>query len=72
MDERERQVKAALDTVAGQYDSVLSDCPPTLSLLTLNGLAAAHGVIIPMHVCAARGPLRRQGLQDRRAAQRAP
>ena len=48
MDERERQLKAAIDTVASQYDFVLIDCPPTLSLLTLNGLAAAHGVIIPM------------------------
>ena len=48
MDERERQLKAALDTVGSQYDFVLIDCPPTLSLLTLNGLAAAHGVIIPM------------------------
>jgi len=48
MEERERQLKRAIDTVSGQYDFVLIDCPPTLSLLTLNGLAAAHGVIIPM------------------------
>jgi chromosome partitioning protein len=48
MDERELQLKAAIDTIADQYDFVLIDCPPTLSLLTLNGLAAAHGVIIPM------------------------
>jgi len=48
MQERERQLKAALQAVAGDYDFVLIDCPPTLSLLTLNGLAAAHGVIIPM------------------------
>ncbi len=48
MDERERQLKAAIDTVAADYDFVLIDCPPTLSLLTLNGLAAAHGVISPM------------------------
>ena len=48
MEQRERQLKAAIDTVATQYDFVLIDCPPTLSLLTLNGLAAAHGVIIPM------------------------
>ncbi|ALM85406.1 ParA family protein [Bordetella sp. N] len=48
MEEREGQLKAALDTVADDYDFVLIDCPPTLSLLTLNGLAAAHGVIIPM------------------------
>ena len=33
---------------AGDYDFVLIDCPPTLSLLTLNGLCSAHGVIVPM------------------------
>jgi len=48
MESRERQLKAAILGVAEQYDFVLIDCPPTLSLLTLNGLAAAHGVIIPM------------------------
>ncbi|AOB33256.1 chromosome partitioning protein [Bordetella sp. H567] len=48
MEERERQLKNALDTVVEEYDFILIDCPPTLSLLTLNGLAAAHGVIIPM------------------------
>jgi chromosome partitioning protein len=31
-----------------QYDFILIDCPPSLSLLTLNGLCCAHGVIIPM------------------------
>jgi chromosome partitioning protein len=48
MEERERQLKNALDTVLHEYDFILIDCPPALSLLTLNGLAAAHGVIIPM------------------------
>jgi chromosome partitioning protein len=48
MNEREQQLQKALDLVAKDYDYVLIDCPPTLSLLTLNGLAAAHGVIIPM------------------------
>ncbi len=48
MQERELQLKQALAKVEDQYDFVLIDCPPTLSLLTLNGLAAAHGVIIPM------------------------
>lgn len=48
MDERELQLKNAISLIADKYDFILIDCPPTLSLLTLNGLAAAHGVIIPM------------------------
>ena len=48
LDDREQQLKHAIATVADRYDFVLIDCPPTLSLLTLNGLTAAHGVIIPM------------------------
>lgn len=48
MDKREQQLKQALDHNQNDYDFILIDCPPTLSLLTLNGLAAAHGVIIPM------------------------
>ncbi|WP_417277281.1 ParA family protein [Castellaniella sp.] len=48
MEHRESQLKRALDQVAEDYDFILIDCPPTLSLLTLNGLAGAHGVIIPM------------------------
>ncbi|AOI69010.1 chromosome partitioning protein [Burkholderia ubonensis] len=48
IDNRERRLKAALERVADDYDFVLIDCPPTLSLLTLNGLCAAHGVVIPM------------------------
>lgn len=47
-DERELRLKAALQPVLGEYDFVLIDCPPSLSLLTLNGFCAAHGVIIPM------------------------
>ena len=48
MEDRELQLKHAIVSVRADYDFVLIDCPPTLSLLTLNGLAAAHGVIIPM------------------------
>ncbi|MFV0282914.1 MAG: ParA family protein [Castellaniella sp.] len=48
MNDREMQLKRALSKVAQDYDFILIDCPPTLSLLTLNGLAGAHGVIIPM------------------------
>ena len=39
---------SALARVGDDYDFVLIDCPPSLSLLTLNGLAAAHGVVVPM------------------------
>ncbi len=45
---RDRRLKAALEAVAERYDFALIDCPPSLSLLTLNGLACAHGVIVPM------------------------
>jgi chromosome partitioning protein len=48
LERRERRLRAALASVAGQYDFVLVDCPPSLSLLTLNGLCAAHGVVVPM------------------------
>ncbi len=47
-EERETRLKDALAQVSEQYDFVLIDCPPSLSLLTLNGFCAAHGVIIPM------------------------
>jgi chromosome partitioning protein len=48
LDNREKRLKDALATVADDYDFILIDCPPALSMLTLNGLCAAHGVIIPM------------------------
>jgi chromosome partitioning protein len=48
LDHRERRLKLAIAAVAADYDVVLIDCPPSLSLLTLNGLCAAHGVIVPM------------------------
>jgi chromosome partitioning protein len=48
LERRERRLKSALAAVRGDYDFVLVDCPPSLSLLTLNGLCAAHGVIVPM------------------------
>ncbi len=48
LERRERRLKAALAAVRDDYDFVLIDCPPSLSMLTLNGLCAAHGVIVPM------------------------
>jgi len=48
LDDRELRLRQALSPVEAEYDFVLIDCPPSLSLLTLNGLCCAHGVIIPM------------------------
>jgi chromosome partitioning protein len=48
LERREKRLREALAACGGDYDFVLIDCPPSLSLLTLNGLCAAHGVIIPM------------------------
>ena len=48
LNNREKRLKDALALVVDDYDFVLIDCPPALSMLTLNGLCAAHGVIIPM------------------------
>ena len=45
---RETRLKNALERVAHDYDFVLIDCPPSLSLLTVNALTAAHRVLIPM------------------------
>ena len=46
--QRERRLRQALEPELAGYDFVLVDCPPSLSLLTLNGLCSAHGVIVPM------------------------
>ncbi|BAO31399.1 ParA family protein [Sulfuritalea hydrogenivorans] len=48
LESREMRLKTALAAHKEDYDFVLIDCPPSLSMLTLNGLCAAHGVIIPM------------------------
>ena len=48
LERRDRRLKTALEAAAADYDFVLIDCPPSLSLLTLNGLTCAHGVIVPM------------------------
>jgi chromosome partitioning protein len=48
LERRENRLKQALVSVQDEYDFVLIDCPPSLSMLTLNGLCSAHGVIVPM------------------------
>jgi chromosome partitioning protein len=48
MERRNERLREALAEVLVDYDYVLIDCPPSLSLLTLNGLCSAHGVIVPM------------------------
>lgn len=45
---RERQLTRALDGTPGRYDTVLIDCPPSLGLITVNGLTAADEVLIPI------------------------
>ncbi len=48
LERRDQRLKTALAAVDAEYDFVLIDCPPSLSMLTLNGLCSAHGVIVPM------------------------
>lgn len=48
VENREHRLRDALSEVVADYDYVLIDCPPTLNLLTLNGLCAAASVMIPM------------------------
>ncbi len=50
MDEegREQRLKRALDPLRDKYDFIIVDCPPALSLLTLNALTAADSVLVPM------------------------
>ena len=46
--QRDQRLKKALLAEIDNYEFILVDCPPSLSLLTLNGLCSAHGVIVPM------------------------
>ncbi|ALV04617.1 ParA family protein [Roseateles depolymerans] len=48
LERREQRLKTALAAVDKDYDFILIDCPPSLSMLTLNGLCSAHGVVVPM------------------------
>jgi chromosome partitioning protein len=45
---REQRLKRAIDAVIDDYDYVLIDCPPSLGLLTVNGLSAANEVLVPI------------------------
>ena len=45
---RERKLGEALESVKGNYDLIFIDCPPSLEMLTLNGLCAADGILVPV------------------------
>ena len=42
------RLKNALDSLGSQYDAIFIDCPPSLELLTINALAAADGILVPV------------------------
>lgn len=44
----DKRLKAVIDQIADRYDFILIDCPPSLSMITVNALCCARGVIIPM------------------------
>jgi chromosome partitioning protein len=46
--QREYRLRNALEPIAGDYEYILIDCPPSLNILTVNALAAADGVLVPM------------------------
>jgi chromosome partitioning protein len=48
LDRRDQRLRLAVAAASPEYDFILIDCPPSLSMLTLNGLCCAHGVIVPM------------------------
>ena len=45
---RERQLEKALQPLRGKYDVIFIDCPPSLELLTLNGLCTADAILVPV------------------------
>jgi len=47
-DHREQQLGVALKEIQGDYDVIFVDCPPSLELLTLNGLCAADSILVPV------------------------
>ena len=48
LDDREYRLKKQLEEIKGKYDYIFIDCPPSLGMITVNALAAADAVIIPM------------------------
>ena len=47
-DHREHQLEKALESVKNEYDVIFIDCPPSLEMLTLNGLCAADSILVPV------------------------
>lgn len=47
-EDREHQLKGALESVKDSYDCIFVDCPPSLELLTLNALCAADSLLVPL------------------------
>lgn len=48
MEQRERRLEQLLQPVKDSYDVIFIDCPPSLEMLTLNGLIAAEGILVPV------------------------
>ena len=48
MDEPNYRLRNALNVIRNRYDVIFIDCPPSLEMLTLNGLAAADGILVPV------------------------